>query len=262
MNFPKRTQKHDALKVVKNGISYTLPEAWALTDSGSYTFRNKITDHAFAHGGDCVGDGKIDGRTIEVEFSMKGLTEEEHDEEVNRAYAAFSQTDYDLYCGRADRLYHVAGLSKIKHKFMDGFKQRWSEITVSLLLADPFRYEGRESKVTYEFPQDVKDANMVVYNLGSVDTPLTFTFIPMKKMPNITIWHREAKEKFSVADSLLIAPATLMVNGKEGTVWRGNANSINTFSGGFLHAKPGLNLFHYTGAAGKIEISYVNRWFV
>ena len=81
-------------------------------------------------------------------------------------------------------------------------------------------------------------------------------------MPNITIWHREAKEKFSVADSLLIAPATLMVNGKEGTVWRGNANSINTFSGGFLYAKPGLNLFHYTGAAGKIEISYVNRWFV
>lgn len=262
MNFPKHISKDDVLRIVKDDVSYTLPEGWALTDSGSYTFRNQISDHAFSHGGDRVGDGKVEGRTIEVEFAMKGLTEEEHDEIVNRAYAAFSQTDYTLYCGRADRLYHVAGLSKIKHKFKDGFKQRWSEITVSLLLADPFRYEGRETKVTYEFPKDVENADMLVYNLGSVDTPLTFTFTPTSKMPSISVWHREAKEKFTVNDALLIVPSTLKVSSKEGTVWRDNANSINTFSGIFLHAKPGLNLFRYTGGAGRIDITYTNRWFV
>ena len=63
-------------------------------------------------------------------------------------------------------------------------------------------------------------------------------------------------------DALLIAPSALKVSSKEGTVWRDNANSINTFSGIFLHAKPGLNLFRYTGAAGRIDITYTNRWFV
>jgi hypothetical protein len=45
-------------------------------------------------------------------------------------------------------------------------------------------------------------------------------------------------------------------------VWRDKANSINTFSGQFLHVKPGKNLFYYTGDAGTIEISFTNRWFV
>lgn len=55
--------------------------------------------------------------------------------------------------GRPDRVYHVACLSKIKHKFENGFKQRRSNITVSLLLADPFRYEAQESRVVFVFPQ-------------------------------------------------------------------------------------------------------------
>lgn len=74
--------------------------------------------------------------------------------------------------------------------------------------------------------------------------------------------HKQAQEEFSLSDALLIAPATVTVNGDAGTVWRDKANSINTFSGQFLHVKPGKNLFYYTGDAGTIEISFTNRWFV
>ena len=50
-------------------------------------------------------------------------------------------------------------------------------------------------------------------------------------MTNLTIWHQEAKEKFTLTDALLVAPKTSIVNGREGTVWRDKDNSINAFTG-------------------------------
>ena len=70
------------------------------------------------------------------------------------------------------------------------------------------------------------------------------------------------KKHMKLSDALLIAPRMAMVNTKEGTVWRDEANSINTFSGQFLSAVPGKNTFYYTGGAGRIEISFTNRWFL
>lgn len=262
MQRAKYQANYESLQIIKDGLEYTLPANWTVTDSGSYTFRDKLQSRAFTHGSDMVGDGKLEGRTITVEFCMRGSTEQEHDEALNKAYTYFSMTDYKLKCGRADRVYHVAGLSKIKHKFQKAFKQRWSSITVSLLLADPFRYEVQESKVVYNFQQAALEAEIVLHNLGSVDTPLTFRFIPTDKMSKVTVWHQEAKEKFTMTDALLIKPATAVISSKNGTVWRDNANSINTFSGQFLHARPGANLLLYTGGAGTIEITFTNRWFV
>ena len=255
--------KDTKLKIVTSaGTEYSLPALWSLEDAGSYTFRNKLEDKAFSHGGNMTGDGKISGRTIKVEFLMMGATEQDHDYALNTAYTYFCQTDYELYVGRSDRKFRVAGVSKITHKYQKGYKQRWSQITVSLLLADPFRYEGRPTRVVKVFPRAVENAEIYVDNLGSVDTPLTFRFIPQKTMAKIHIYHKQAKEEFRLSDALLIAPATVTVNGDAGTVWRDKANSINTFSGQFLHVKPWNNLFYYTGDAGTIEISFTNRWFV
>ncbi len=262
LKYPIREKKENALSIIKDGIEYVLPEAWSLSDSGTYSFRNKLSSRAFAHGSDMTGDGKLDGRTITVTFSMHELTEQEHDEVLNQAYTYFTQTDFDLKCGRTDRVYHVAGLSRIRHSYQNGFKQRWSSVTVSLLLADPFRYEAQQSKAVFKFDAAAKDAMMVLHNLGSVDTPLTFRLIPKDRAGNISVWHQEAVEKFTLNDSLLISPATCTVNGKEGTVWRDSANAINTFGGTFLSAKPGANHFYYTGGAMTIEITFTNRWFI
>ena len=81
-------------------------------------------------------------------------------------------------------------------------------------------------------------------------------------MASIIVWHEETKKQFKLADALLIAPAFTVINAKEGTVWRNDFNSINTFNGQFLQAVPGKNTLYYTGAAGKIEIIYTNRWFI
>ena len=262
MNFPEREYTEDGLKIVKDGREYTLPVSWALTNVGSYDFNNKVEDRAFAHGGDVVGDGLVKGHTIKVEFQMQGATEAEHDELLNRAYRYFYQTDYKLYCGRMDRCYNVAGVSKFTHEYVKGYKQRMSTVKVSLLLADPFRYQGQETKAVFEFDSDMTQTEMVVHNLGSVDTPLTFRFIPTNKMAAIIIWQEETLKQFKLSDAQLISPYISVVNAKEGTVWRGSANTINAFSGQFLSAVPGKNTLYYTGAAGRIEISFTNRWFI
>lgn len=262
MDFPKRESLEDNLKILKDGHEYVLPAGWSLSDVGSYDFNNKIEDRAFSHGGDMVGDGMVKGRTVKVKFSLQSGDEPRHDELLNRAYRYFSKTDYKLYCGRSDRCFNVAGISKITHEYEKGFKQRWSNISVSLLLSDPFRYQGQESLVVYDFPAYAYQAEMALHNLGSVDTPLTFKFIPKSKMADITVWHEETKKQFKLSDALLIAPAFTVINAKEGTVWRNTSNSINTFNGQFLQAVPGKNTLYYTGGAGRLEITYTNRWFI
>lgn len=252
----------DELKIIKNGVTYTLPTGWSLAESGSYDFNNKLQDRAFAHGSDCVGDGKISGRTITVEFDLDDTTEEEHDALVNEAYRYFAQSDYQLVVGRTDRVYNVAGISKLKHKFEKGFKQRWSNVTVSLLLADPFRYATIQTVISNTYTEAQTEKAIAVENPSSVDVPLIFRFTPTTAMPAITILHVESGESFTMQDTLLSTPAVAIVNGEEGTVRRDTANSINTLSGLFLHALPGTNIFKYTGAAGKVEIIYTGRWFV
>lgn len=258
----RRIRHGEPLVVRKGDQFYTLPVGWALSGSGSYEWQNKLEDRAFSHGSDMTGDGKVKGRQLEVSFSMRGATENEHDEMLNLAYRVFSQTDYDLFCGRPDRLYHVAGISKIKHSFKDGFKQRWSDITVTLLLADPFRYEAQSAEQEFVFTGETQQAEMIVHNEGSADTPLTFTFIPNVSMAQIVVYHVETEEQMRLSDALLTAPAVLTVNTKDGTVWRGTANSINSFSGQFLSAAAGTNHFLYTGSAGTVRISFTNRWFI
>lgn len=257
----KRKTESD-LTIIKGDKVLTLPYGWALGDAGSFSFRNKLQDRAFTHGSDMVGDGTIDGRTITVEFDVKGATEEEHDEAVNLAYQYFYDTDYQLRAGRADRVYHVAGLSKISHEFRDGFKQRWSKITVSLLLSDPFRYETNECEETFVFGSEATAADMIVQCTGGIKTPVTFKFVPTTSMPVITITHEETGERMQLNDSLLTAPAVMTVNTKDGTVWRNNDNAINTFSGQFLSVVPGTNHFKYSGSPGKVIVTFTNRWFL
>lgn len=141
VNMDRNIFKNDGrLKIIKNDRVYVLPDGWELDDVGSYDFSLKLQDRAFAHGSYAVGDGYVKGRSIKVSFDLKRESEKDHDQIVNEAYQAFAQRDYVLHTGRPDRCFKVAGISKLKHKYQKGFKQRWSDIEISLLLADPFRY--------------------------------------------------------------------------------------------------------------------------
>lgn len=249
------------LKIIKDGKTFVLSDGWELDDVGSYDFSLKLQDKAFAHGSYAVGDGCVKGRTIKVSFDLKRASEEEHDEIVNEATAAFTQRDYVLYAGRFDRCFRVAGASKIKHKYQKGFKQRWSDIEISLLLAEPFRYATTPTTATHFCGSGTE---VSIYNPSSIDVPLIFTFTPLESttVPSIEITHKESTDAFSVKDTLLTSPAVAVVNGETGTVRRNEGNSLNTFSGLFLKALPGQNTYVYKGSECTVGVTFTARWFV
>lgn len=252
----------DLVITTSDGSTYSLPADWSIKESGSVTLRNKLTDRGYTHGSTVTGDGKIEGRTIQVEFYLRGATEQEHDAAVNGAYRHFTGTNYSLRAGRGDRVYKVAACSKIKQEFVSAFKLRYSKVTASLLLADPFRYAIAPITRKKSYTEAVTADSLIINLDSTVDVPLIWTFRPTQTMADIEVAHIESGQSFRLADALLTAPAIGVINAEQGTVRRDESNSINSFSGVFLHAQPGKNEYQITCDAGTVELSYTNRWIV
>jgi hypothetical protein len=179
---------------------------------------------------------------------------------INEAFAKFSQADYELIAGRTDRVYKIAGLAQFNIEDREGFKQRWSEITVVMNLADPFRYARIPTVTKLTFGEAVEEFETLLNNASGVDVPLIWTFTPAVTMDDIKVLHVESGQLFTYKDTVLTAPAVGVVNAMNGTVRRDEYNAINAFSGIFLHAAPGNNTYKISCAAGQVDIAYTGRW--
>lgn len=261
----KYTASYEPLQVITQaGDIYTLPVNWALSDAGTLSFNHKLSDRSFTHGSTLAGDGYASGRTIKVSCYLNGETEEAYNTAINQAYRYFCQSDYELRAGRADRRYRVAGCQKVEAKEVKGFKQRRSEVTVTLLLADPFRYAKDSTTHTVTFTEAVTDEIITISNPSGVDVPLIWTFTPPEggTMSDITVVHTNMGKQFKLTDALLTAPAVGVVNGEKGTVRRDTYNAINAFSGVFVHADVGENQYKVSCGAGTVAITFTGRWIV
>lgn len=261
---PTHKAEYAPLQIIKAGMTYTLPANWSMSDAGTISFNNKLSDRSFTHGSTLTGDGYAAGRTIKVSCYLAGDTEEKYNQLVNDAYKYFSMKDYELRAGRTDRHYRVAGCQKLEAKEVKGFKQRRAEITATLLLADPFRYAKDSTTHTVTFAEAVTEQSVTVNNPSNIDVPLVFTFNPdLGTMSDITIKHVQSGKSFRLTDALLTNPAVGVVNGEKGTVRRDTFNAINAFSGVFLHANAGDNEYLLTcNAGGRIYITFTPRWTV
>lgn len=261
----KYTASYAPLQIITQaGDTYTLPVNWSLTDAGTLSFNYKLSDRSFTHGSTLAGDGYASGRTIKVSCYLAGDTEEKYNDTLNQAYRYFCQTDYELRAGRADRRYRVAGCQKVEAKEIKGYKQRRSEITVTLLLADPFRYAKDSTTQTITFTKAVTDEIITINNPSGIDVPLIWTFTPPDggTMSDITVIHVNTGKQFKLTDALLTAPAVGVVNGEKGTVRRDTYNAINAFSGVFIHADVGNNRYKVSCGAGTVSITFTGRWIV
>jgi hypothetical protein len=257
---PLRETSAGALIIAKDGVRKALPYPFSLEGAGDIKIRAKEDAKAFSHGAFVTGDGRVDSRKIKVGLYIRSESEAEHDQAMNLIYSAFNQESYTLTAGRPDRVYNVARLAEIKHKYIKGFRQRRSDIDISLLLADPFRYAAQSSRLLAALPGEA--AVVKVHNPGSADTPLAITLIPAVSMPDVTIHHLETGYTCRIRDSLLTNPAALTADTQKGTVRRGEWNAINAFSGQFMIALPGLNRYEVTSAAGGMEVVFTARWLI
>ena len=226
--------------------------------------RIKEADKAFAHGSYAYGDGKVESRKIKLSCHIRGRDQRDHDRQYNELISLLAQRDYSLRLARSDREYHIAGLTDVKQKWVKGFKWLWSDVDITLLLTDPFTYATADTVQNIEFSETQTDAVISLYNDSSIDVPLIIEFSPLEGQPmeNVKIVHTDSGEQLQLTDALLSYPHKVRIDGNVGTVRRDNDNSINTFSGVFLHALAGRNEFKFTGSAGRISIIYRSRWFI
>ena len=254
----------ERLVIHKNGTDITIPYAYTIADDGKMSWRKQEKDKAFAHGSTAYGDGKVDARKIKLSVYVRGATQSEYDQKYNELLSNFAGSDYTLTCGRVDRVYKVAAVTAASQRYLKGFKQRWSDVDLTLLLADPFRYASTQTVITTNYALAQTEAVITFNNPSSVDVPLIWTFTPPAAgtVPDIAITHVESGQSFTLKDTLLTNPAVAVVNAETGIVRRDTGNSLNAFAGIFLHALPGSNTFKYTGSACKVDIAFTARWFV
>ena len=242
--FPVRKQVKPTEQLIINGTA--LPYAYSFDGAADITVRAKSEKRGYSHGSTISGDGFIDGKKITLGFVIEGSTPAEHDAKLNDLYQLMYQRDYLLQSGSGRGYYNIACMASTKEKWVDSFKGT--------------KGDSAESELVTEFATAAKDAQIVISNGGSVETPLTIELIPLTTMNDVTITHVESGYSMRVADTLLTKPATLIVDTKAGTVRRGTYNAINAFSGQFLTARPGENTYLFNGAAGTVKIRWRNRW--
>jgi hypothetical protein len=201
---------------------------------------------------------------MKLSCHIRGENQADHDRQYNDIINLFAQRNYSLRMARDDREYRIAGLVETKQKWVKGFKWLWSDIDITLMMTDPFVYATADTVVNILFTGNQTDKVVSLYNDSAIDVPLIFDFIPMADTPmdNVKIMHTDSGEQMQLTDSLLSYPHKARVDGNVGTVRRDNDNSINTFSGVFLHALPGRNEFKFTCPAGQVKIIYRARWFI
>lgn len=236
----------------------------AISNINDIKMRIKEADKAYAHGSYAYGDGKIESRKMKLSCHIRGENQADHDRQYNDIINLFAQRNYSLRMARDDREYRIAGLVETKQKWVKGFKWLWSDIDITLMMTDPFVYATADTVVNILFTGNQTDKVVSLYNDSAIDVPLIFDFIPMADTPmdNVKIVHTDSGEQMQLTDALLSYPHKVRIDGNVGTVRRDNDNSINTFSGVFLHALAGRNEFKFTGSAGRISIIYRSRWFI
>lgn len=267
LNRPLYNEKYyhdDWLEIKAGAVVRRFYIRYAISNQSDIKMRIKESDKAFAHGSYAYGDGKFESRRLKLSMHVRGRSREEHDCKLNDLLQLFSLRDYELSFSRPDRAYRVAGMTEVKQKFVKGFKWLWSDVDVTLLLTDPFVYCPAPTVKSFVFSESQDGAEISFYTDGSVDTPLSFFFEPGEgsAMSDIRIDHLESGQSFTLQDALLSYPATARIDAYKGTVRRDDDNSINSFSGTFLHAGAGRNTLIYTGSPGRVDIIYTRRWLI
>lgn len=246
----------NAVPLIVNGER--LPYKYSLESVADLTIRAKAEKRGYSHGSTITGDGYIDGKKIKLGFLISGKTQDDYDYKLNELLRIFYQRNYTLSAGPDNGFYNVACMANSKAKWVKGYQGLRAEVDITLLLADPFRYAETETIGNVVLTQN--KGKIEIINNGSVDVPLSIELIPTKSMADVTVKHVESGRAMRIADTLLTAPATLIVDTKAGTVRRGTFNAINAFSGQFLTAKPGRNNYEISGSDGKVVFKWRNRW--
>jgi phage-related protein len=245
------------LKIVKGSDTWTLPDnAWIKGLEAD--IRTKQTARSNQHGKIETGDGKVDGRVLELTIFVDEASAALYHAAVDAIKAKLYRTDQKLYVSLTNRYINLARLDKIKDEMEVGFAFRRAFITASFRCNDPFWYSttaaSQDETITTN-PQ-----SLAVINTGNVDAPAVITVTAATAVPSIKITNAADGREMTYNDTSLTGGAEVVFDSAAGTVKRDGTNTINNFGGTFLQLQPGSNTLTFEGAACELNVSYTPRW--
>lgn len=245
------------LKIVKGSDTWTLPDnAWIKGLEADV--RTKQTARANQHGKIETGDGKIDGRTLELTIFVDEASAAAYHAAVDSIKAKLYRNDQQLYVSLTNRYINLARLDKIKDEILTGFAFRRAFIVASFRCNDPFWYSTTEA--TQAATISTNPQSIAVNNTGNVDTPAIIAVTAATAVPSIKITNAADGREMTYNDTSLTSGAVVVFDSASGTVKRDGTNTINNFGGTFLQLQPGSNTLTFEGAACELNVSYTPRW--
>lgn len=245
------------LKLVKGTDVWTLPDnSWI---SGvPFTTRRKETARALQHGVMNSGDGKIDGRTVELSIIVNETTSAAYFTAMDEIKRRLYRRDMRLYVTK-NRYINLASLYQLKEDFFPALTNRCSAISAEFKADDPFFYNDADqsAEITVAEPP----AALTVSNISNIDTPPVITVTATGAIPYIKITNAANGRMCVYQDPQLIAGQALVIDTAAATVRRNGTNTINAFSGTFPQLETGENVFTIEcNPACTVSAAYTPRW--
>lgn len=245
------------LKIVKGSDTWTLPDnAWIKGLEAD--IRTKQTARSNQHGKIETGDGKIDGRVLELTIFVDEVSAAAYHAAVDAIKAKLYRNDQQLYVSLTNRYINLARLDKIKDEMEVGFAFRRAFIVASFRCNDPFWYSTTEA--TQAATMSTNPQSITVNNTGNVDTPAVISVTAATAVPTLKIKNLTDGREMTYSDPNLTGGAVVVFDSAAGTVKRDETNTINNFGGTFMQLQPGSNQLTVESAACSIAINHTPRW--
>lgn len=243
------------LKIVKDGITWDLPNNFHLIDVG-FQRRMELIAKAFADGGADRGDDMIDIRTLSLEGQLFANMDSQYDNKWNELVIKLTQKNFYLEDGDWRILIGRAGM--IGQAFPRGLRKRLGEIEIELVALDPFWYYKNLSSKGENCP--TPPTQFVVLNGGSYAVCPIIKIIANANNPDMTVKNiADGDVLFSYQDTGFTIGKELVVDCKEGKVELDGTNTIRYFNGQFLRLLPGNNTIEYDGADAHVNFEWYKR---
>lgn len=245
------------LRLVKDSDVWALPEnAWI---SGvPFTVRRHEEDRALQHGTIDTGDGKVEGRTVDLTIMVKEKTASAYFATMDEIKRRLYRREMKLYVTES-RYVNLTSLYQFKEEFAEGMTNRCSSVEAEFKCDDPFFYD--DGDVSSSIPIAESPATLAVDNIGNVDAPPIITVTATRALPSVKITNAANGRMCIYQDPQFIAGQVLTINTATATVERSGTNTINAFSGTFHQLERGANEFTIEcSPACTVKISYTPRW--
>lgn len=245
------------LRLVKGSDEWVLPDnAWI---SGiPFTVRRKENARALQHGTIDSGDGKINGRTVELTIIVDEPTTDDYFAKMSEIKGRLYRREQKLYVTET-RYINLTSLYQIKEEFVPGLSNRCCKLNAEFKADDPFYYD--DTPVSETLVVSASPATLTVNNIGNVDTPPIITIVAAGVLPSIKISNSSNGRGCLYKDPQMIAGQTLVIDTALATVARSSVNALNNLWGAFHVLERGTNVFWIEcEPACTITITYTPRW--